>query len=296
MSAGGFPEDIRSAEINGTSLAYVDRGQGQNVVFVHGTSQDMRTWLHQLEPVSAKFRAIAYSRRYARPNEDIPPGQDDPMRPHVDDLLAFLRSLNATPAHLVGSSWGGFISLVTAIREPQIVRSLTLCEPPVLPLFVSNDPKPGEILRLALRSPIDAFRIVRFGVGVAEPVAKAYRAGDIEKANRIFGTALLGKQGFESIPDERRQMLDENQAVEIAQFLGEGFPPLEAEDVRAMEAPALLVAGERTPPLFRKTIIGKLEQLLPDAERVEIPNAAHLMHEENPEAFNTQLLSFLNQH
>ena len=39
---------------------------------------------------------IAY-RRYARPNEDIPLGTDDQMTPHVDDLVAFLRAIDAVP-------------------------------------------------------------------------------------------------------------------------------------------------------------------------------------------------------
>lgn len=34
------------------------RGEGSSVVFVHGTSQDLRTWLHQVDAVSAEYRTI----------------------------------------------------------------------------------------------------------------------------------------------------------------------------------------------------------------------------------------------
>lgn len=293
---GNFPADVQTIEVNGTPLAYLDRGQGQGVVFVHGSSQDLRTWLHQAEAVSAGHRAIIYSRRYARPNEDIPEGRDDQMEPHVDDLLSLLRSLGATPAHLVGSSWGGFISLLAALREPDLVRTLVLCEPPVLPLFISNNPGLREIARLFVRKPIGAFRIARFGMGVVEPTIKAYRAGDIERGGRIFGTALLGKHGLESMPEGRRQMMEENEAAEVAQMLGAGFPPLRAADVRSIRTPTMLVAGQRSPALMRSTLMGELERLLPNVERVEIPEAAHLMHEENPEEFNKVLLAFLDRH
>ena len=289
----GFAADIKSAEVNGAALWYLDRGEGESVVFVHGTSQDGRTWNHQIDAVATRYRSIAYSRRYARPNEHIPTGQDDQMEPHVDDLLQMLRRLDAVPAHLVGSSWGGFICLLAALREPSFVRTLVLCEPPVFPLFISNNPGPGEIARLFLRGPIDAVRIVRFAVGVLEPTVKAYRAGNLEDGRRIFGSALLGKQGFESMPDDRKRMLDENQSAEVAQLLGAGFPPLRAADVRGISTRTLLVGGDRSPAVFHATLLGKLANLLPNAERVEIPEASHLMHEENPDAFNQALLSFL---
>lgn len=110
------------------------------------------------------------------------------------------------------------------------------------------------------------------------------------------GTALLGKQGFEAIPEEHKRMLDENKTVEITQLLGAGFPPLRAADIRSIHTPTMLVAGERSPAVFRVTFIGELERLLPNAERVEIPEASHLMHEENPDAFNKVVLSFLGRY
>jgi pimeloyl-ACP methyl ester carboxylesterase len=69
------------------------------------------------------------------------------MWPHVDDLAAFLRAIDAVPAHLVGNSWGAFIALLTAIRHPDLVRTLVLEEAPVMPLFVSAPPRPPERVR-----------------------------------------------------------------------------------------------------------------------------------------------------
>jgi pimeloyl-ACP methyl ester carboxylesterase len=293
---GRFPVDLRTVQVNGNALACVERGAGENVVFVHGTSQDIRTWRNQITDVASRYRTIAYSRRYSRPNDDIAPGDDDPMEPHVEDLMELLSLLDAKPAHLVGSSWGAFICLLAAIGAPGVVRTLVLCEPPVLPLFISNNPGPGELVRLFARRPLDAIRIIRFGLGVMKPTIKAYRAGDNERGARIFGEALVGKRGLESMPPERRTMLEENTAAEVAQLLGQGFPPLRADDVRRVQAPTLLVAGQRSPALFRATLIAELERLLPNTERVEIPDSTHLMHEENPTAFNADLLSFLDRH
>jgi pimeloyl-ACP methyl ester carboxylesterase len=202
---------VPTVAVNGAMLAYLERGQGQSVVFVHGTYSDLRTWLPQVDVFAAEYRAVAYSRRYARPNEDIPEGQDDQMSPHVDDLLTLLRVLNLAPAHLVGNSWGGFICLLAALKEPSLVRTLVLGEPPVLPLFISNSPKAGELMRLFLRGPVDAIRIIGFGARVIGPAQKAHRGADVEGAMRVFVSGVLGAQAFEAVPEERKQQMRENQ-------------------------------------------------------------------------------------
>ena len=67
----GVPRD-QAGSLNGTPLASREVGAGEPVVFVHGGVSDPRTWERQLSPVGERYRAIAYSRRYARPNDDIP--------------------------------------------------------------------------------------------------------------------------------------------------------------------------------------------------------------------------------
>ena len=87
----------------------------------------------------------------------------------------------------------------------------------------------------------------------------------------------------------------ENHTADAAQLLGAGFPPLSEADIRRIRIPTLLVTGERSPAILRRTLTDKLESLLQDVERVEIPLASHLMHEENPEAFNRAVLDFLRR-
>ena len=86
----------KTATVNGTTLAYREQGEGEPVVFVHGGISDLRVWEQQLPTVSRSYRAVTYSRRFARPNEDIDPGADDPWPQHVEDLAAFLRVNVAT--------------------------------------------------------------------------------------------------------------------------------------------------------------------------------------------------------
>ena len=288
---GGFGGVLR-AEVKGVSLAYREHGQGEPVVFVHGSASDMRTWHHQLHDIGASHRAIVYSRRYARPNDPIPRRADDPMPPHVDDLVSFMKRVGATPAHLVGHSWGGFVSLLAAIRYPEAVRSLVLMEPPVLSLFVSTPPRPSELLRTLMRRPRTALAILRFGATAAGPAAKAYQRGDDEAGFELFARGVLGPEAFDRLSAERRAQAWDNVAVDKAQLLGEGFPPLSDDEVRGVAAPTLLLHGERS-PTFLRLLADRLEELLPNARRMEVPGASHIMHEDNPQVVNEAIAGFL---
>jgi len=295
MTSTGF-EDAKTATVNGTTLAYREEGEGEPVIFVHGGESDLRTWEQQLPVVGRSYRAITYSRRFARPNEDIDPEADDPMLPHVEDLAAFLREIDAAPAHLVGNSWGAFISLLTAVRHPDVVRTLVLEEPPVLSLFMKNTPpRPAELLRLFATRPRTGIALLKFGAGTVAPVQKAFRRGEDDKAMRIFSEGVLGRESFERLPEARKVQMRDNLSALRAQMLGAGFPPLGDEEVRGIGAPVLLVTGERS-PAFLLRLTDRLEELLPIVERVEIPDASHAMHEENASAVNEAILGFLGRH
>lgn len=263
------------------------------MVLVHGSLSDMRTWEDQIEALASRYRVIAYSRRYCPPNPLLEPGGRDPMEPHVDDLLALIRALDAGPAHLVGDSWGAFIALLAAMRQPATVRSLVLAEPPALSLYTSTPPKSGELLSLLLRRPRTALAIVRFGAGVLNPTIKAFERGADEEAMTTFARGALGNEVVDSMPEEDWREARENLPTLKAQ-LPEGFPPLPDPEVRGVQAPTLLVSGERTRPFFR-VLVERLEELLPGSERLIVPDATHSAHLQNPDDYERGVLDFLDR-
>ncbi|MCL7454879.1 MAG: alpha/beta hydrolase [Anaerolineae bacterium] len=284
---------MTTINLNDNTFEYVERGSGEPLVLVHGSASDYRTWQAQQDAFARRFRTIRYSRRYHWPSAEIPEGADYSMAEHVDDLEALLRSLDAAPAHLVGHSYGAFLCLLLAIRAPELVRSLVLAEPPAITLFVSNQPKPAEILRLLLTRPRTALAILRFGAQGVAPATAAIERGDAETALRAFGSAILGREAFAGLAEVR---LDQARANFIeAELLGSGFAPLEDDELRGIQIPALLVSAQKSPRLFHR-LMDRLEELLPHTERVEIAGASHIMHEDNPAAYNEAVLSFLAKH
>ena len=85
----------------------------------------------QMDTFSKNHRVIAYSRRYAYPNKQvINDSADYTVTPHAKELAEFIKALNLEQVHLVGHSYGAFTALLATIDHPELVRSLTLGEPP----------------------------------------------------------------------------------------------------------------------------------------------------------------------
>ncbi|MCZ2078225.1 MAG: alpha/beta hydrolase [Bryobacterales bacterium] len=282
-----------AANINGALLRYEETGEGEALILVHGSASDMRTWHPQLQEFGKFYRTISYSRRYHWPNEPIREGVDYAMAEHVHDLQTVVEALHAIPAHLVGHSYGAFLSLLVAIHSPKIVRSLVLAEPPAITLFVSNRPRPVELLRLLLRRPRTAAAILKFGVRGVAPAEAAARRNDMEEVLRLFETATLGAVAYHRLPEARREQARAN--LIKAELLEPGFAQLDDDSVRRVQSPVLLVTGQKSPPIWHH-ISKRLEILIPNMERVEIKQASHIMHEDNPQDYNTAVLSFLAKH
>lgn len=279
-------------EVNDTRLEYVEQGTGQPLVFVHGGLNDLRSWKDQMEVFGSKYQAVAFSCRYHHPNEAISDDADLSFDVLMDDLAAFLRALHLAPAHLVGASNGGFACLLLALREPELVRTVVLVEPPVLSILgVSIPPRPHQILKLLLRSPNAGMAVMKFGARGIGPASRAFERGDDEQGLRIFATAVLGPKAAENLTEFMRQQMHDNVRPFKAR-LRAGFPPFSEDDARRISVPTLLVTGENSAPLLHH-ITDRLQRLMPRVERVDIRNASHLMYEENPEAFNSAVLAYL---
>ncbi len=279
--------------LQATTLEYVESGSGQPIVLVHGSASDHRTWEQQMQAFAYKYRVVNYSRRYHWPNEPVAEGDEYSMSDQVDDLEQLIQSLDITGAHIVGHSYGAYLALMVAIRNPTLVGSLVLAEPPVIPLFTSFPPKPHEILKLLVTRPRTALPIIKFAATGLGPAASAARKDDMEAAVAHFGKAVLGICAFDGLSQTRLEQVRINSSK--AELLSDSFmAPLDEKDVRAIEARTLLGTGENSPQVFHR-LADRLEELIPNSERVDIPNSSHIMHEDNAAVYNHAVLSFLQR-
>jgi non-heme chloroperoxidase len=266
----------------GVLLHYVERGSGTPVVFIHGGGRDYRYWDKQLEPFAKRYRVVAYSRRYAPPsdNSEIVPNYTAAV--DAADLTALVRRLDLGPAHFVGASIGGVAALFLTVRHPELVRTLVLAEPPVL--------------RWALDLPGGAALFDRFLNDAFRPAGEAFRAGEPERAMGLLTDAFLGAGTFAQFPEPLRRKVMLAARDWAAQTMSTApFPHLAPDAVREIGAPALLLSGARTIPLHA-LVDDELERLLPNCERVVIPDASHDLWADQPERCRAATLAFLERH
>lgn len=268
-------------EINGAQLTYIEAGQGPTVLFVHGSLDDLRSWRHQMGAFAQRYRAIAYSRRYHHPNPWAGDGSDYSAELHAADLAGVIRALGPAPVHLVTSSYGGNIALHLAAQQPELVRSLVLCEPPLLPWLAGVEG--GPALREA------------FVQGIWLPARRAFEAGDLETGARTFLDGVMNRPTFQYLADDARAMIMDNAPEMRAETLANNyFPPFTRTDAARIDCPVLLFKSEFGPQLFHM-IVDELCRCLPDARCGFIPRASHAMHVKNPGAFNEAVLAFLDR-
>ncbi len=281
-------------QVNGAELAYVDEGTGQPVVFVHGGFVDLTVWQQQMPAVAKQYRAIAYSRRYAWPNEGIPDDVADEAAAHAEDLAGLIRALELGPVHLVGHSYGAGICMIAALIHPELARTLVLMEPGIVP-SLGFPPKPQAILKLVLTRPRLGKALMGFGMNYIEPCSAALKRGDTEQAIRVFVDGISAEPRFyDRLPvDVKRHMLA-NSKILRSLFFGKGVPPFGEDNVRRISQPTLLITGERSPTHFLRST-DCLASLLPNAQRAVVPDAAHTMQFQNSAGLNRTILGFLGR-
>ena len=100
---------------------------GAPVVLLHGFGGDRETWLDMQSALSTRKRSLAF---------DLPGHGEALDWPVIGNagaaakaVLQSLESLDLPGVHLVGHSMGGAVAALVALRQPELVSSLTLLAP-----------------------------------------------------------------------------------------------------------------------------------------------------------------------
>lgn len=203
----------------------------------------------------------------------------------VDDMDAdaeWIADMLGDGAHLVGHSWGGAEALLAAARRPEAVQSLTLIEPSLFPV-VMTDPelraKPemqavgGRLAGLMMQSDSPAAYAIKFAQTVLGPPDDAdmlARVAGLEADHALaarVGCAVL--QGKMSTPDAMRAA---------------------ADTMAAHGVPVLVVDGGWS-PFFRA--IGEVVARFTGGRYEVVPAANHMVQQNSADAFNALLDGFM---
>jgi non-heme chloroperoxidase len=273
---------MTTIQLNGMRTEYIEQGQGDPVVLVHGTLGDYRSWEMQMDAFAETYRAISYSRRYHYPGQCSGDETDYSAILHADDLAAFMTGLGLESAHVVGNSYGAYTALFLAARHPERVRALVLSEPPVFPLL-DRSPE-GRAVR------------DEFLAKVWELSREFLQRGEMEKGVRTFVDGVIQEGAFDRFPPEVQSMIMDNACeFKVETSSPDFWTPFSCADAGRVATPTLLLTGEKSLRMFQ-LIVEELERCLPNNEYVRVPESTHDTAGDEVEAYNQIVLGFLAKH
>ena len=114
-------------QINGCTIHYEEIGTGGvPLAFTPGSRNPKSIMRPVAERMAPPYRGFIYDRRNCGASDIIIAGDQSEQEIWADDLAQLIKQLGIAPAYIGGWSAGCRVSLLTAIRYPEVVKGLLL--------------------------------------------------------------------------------------------------------------------------------------------------------------------------
>jgi len=256
---------------DGVKIHYVEQGQGEPVVLIHGFSANHAlNWVAPgiVGKLSKKFRVVAIDNR-GHGKSDKPQDPKQYGTQMVQDVVRLLDHLQIPKAHIVGYSMGGFITNKFLSEHPDRVITATLGG-----AGWSQDGDQGEPVMEALAESLEQ------GKGIAPLILALNPPGKpqpTENELNLINQMVMANNDPLALASAIRGM----KQLQISQ-----------EKIEANEVPTLALIGEVDP---LKAGVDALQEVMPNLEVVVIEGADHMTAISNP-LFVNSLNEFLLNH
>lgn len=258
--------------IDGVRLHYLQRGQGEPVVLLHGNGAMIEDFEISgvIDQAAAHHRVLAFDRPgygySARPRRHIWTPQAQ-----ADLLARALRRLGVDRAVVVGHSWGTLVALALALDHPELVRGLVLVSGYYFPsprldvpiLALPGVPVLGDLLRYTILPPIDRLLMPAFARGLfaPAPVSPRFKAEfPVDLALRPWQLRAAGAETALMIPA----------AAQLSRRYG------------LLSVPVMILAGTGD-KLVKAAQAQRLHEVVAGSTLELIPGIGHMLHHGAPE-------------
>jgi pimeloyl-ACP methyl ester carboxylesterase len=263
------------ALVNGIKIHYVQIGKGPDLVLIHGIASNLGQWQLSILPhLVEDFRVTMYDLR-GHGYSDMPLRGYTPDH-MVSDFSGLMNYLDLDRAFVLGHSYGGIVALYYAVLHPERVEKLIIADTGVPAL--ETEGRRGAALAgwtEALRQ-----RGVEVPEGKAEDVVYL-----MEQTLSLRGRRRYGMSAQRALTRLSRFFNTTTFDAEYRQHTG-----LTMDLIRQVQAPTLLIYGDRSPNTASCEALGKHLQR---CATVIIPDGGHFYLIEQPKTFVKHIRRFL---
>lgn len=256
--------DFLKKKINDIEINYIDEGQGDCIVLLHGWGSNITLFKQMIQYLSVTHRVVALDMPGFGESEE--PKSSWEANIYVDFLTCFLKELKIEKASFLGHSFGGMVAIKLAAKRDSQIQVQKLI------LIGSRGVKQKRSLKVKIK--IRFFKICK----------------------KIFSITILNKMYPNLIEDMRKKngSTDYNAASPI---MRESLVKVLNENVedlfKNIKQETLLIWGENdTATPIREAKI--MEQKIPNAGLVIIKKATHYVFLEYPNHINKIISSFID--
>lgn len=250
----------------GVQIRYVERGQGEPVVLIHGFSRNVEiNWIEPgiLDALADNYHVIALDCR-GHGKSDKPDGDEAYGLNMVEDVIRLLDHLNIDQAQVIGYSMGSRMALKLAAMYPDRVRSVVL--------VAGGGARQGD------------------DHGLWDSVAESLERGDGIRP-LILKIWPQGQPTEEQIQAINEQVLAANDAQALASVARRYREfATSADEIKAIDIPMLAIIG--SDDAFRSNV-NALKIMMPDLTVIVVEGAGHVSVLEKPE-FQEAVEAFLS--
>ncbi len=267
INTSEYPFQPHYLQLEAGHMHYVDEGQGQPVLMVHGTPTWSFLYRHLVKGLSPDFRVVAPD-NIGFGLSDKPEGWSYRPQDHAKNLSNLIERLELKDINLVVHDFGGPIGLSYAIEHPENVKRLVILNTFLWSL--KGDPafeRPSRLFNNAIGR--FAYKQLNFSAVVMVRAAWGDKKKLTREIHRHYTQAL-------ATPAERQGTW-----VFVQEVLGSSdwYQSLWLRRQNIQDKPALIFWGMKD-IAFKEKELRRWEELFPHAQVIRFPEAGHFLQEE----------------